>query len=167
MIVSIYIVTHTSVDRDMCEAKIIGVCNILEVAAGMMQKCIYNQFESNKKWWEDEEDEDAINGLYQEWIDENYVDDEHLIWSYTDECDECEYHLQIHTAFFEFEPELHDAYVILHTCIDGIKNETNLLGVYASQKKAEEALKSFDLVDNCEDSFVENIISIEKCTIEV
>ena len=151
----------------MCEAKIIGVCNILEVAAGMMQKCIYKQFESNKEWWEDEDDEQIVDVQYREWIDENYIDDEHLIWIYTDECDEIEHRLQIHTVFFELEAELRDVYVILHTCVDGVDNKTNLLGVFASQKKAEEALKSFDLVDNCEDSFVENIISIEKCTIEV
>ena len=55
------------------------------MAVAKLRKHIAETFENNKEWLEDEEDEDAINEQYQEWIDENYLDDEHLAWLYTND----------------------------------------------------------------------------------
>ena len=103
------------------------------------------------EWWEDEEDENAINEQYQEWIAENYIDDEHLAWSYTDD-DGVEHLFKIVAAEIESGIPLQEAFAVLHTCVDGVDNKTELVGVYISQEDADKALEI--LKANGEDAYI-------------
>lgn len=154
-------------DFESCSHSVIGACNSLDSAVVKLHKHITEAFEDNKEWWDDEEDEDAINEPYQEWIDENYLDDEHLAWSYTDD-DGIEYLFKIVAAEIEYSSPLQDVYVVLYTCIDGCDNNTELIGVYPSQEEANMAMETCqtEYVCNDKDGFMENVFSVEKVAIE-
>ena len=113
-------------------------------------------------------DEDAINEQYQEWIAENQNDDEHLAWSYTDD-DGVEYQFKIVAAEIESGFPLQEAFAVLHTCVDGVDNKTELVGVYTSQEDADKALETCQSEAQCEedeDCFIENVVTVERFTIE-
>ena len=158
----IFIITHTSIDEDTSNVKVIGAYTSLENAVEEMQNAIYNEFEENKEWWEDDDEgDDYIEEQYQEWIEEQYADDECSLWAYTSD-DPVEHTFKIHTAPIDFMSELQDAYAVLHTRIDGVDNQTELIGVYATQKEADIAMKEYD-----EEEDIENILSISRFSIGV
>ena len=158
----IYIITHTSIDEDSGDAKVIGAYTSLENAVEKMQNAIYEEFDENKEWWEDDDEgDDYIEEQYQEWIEEQYADDERTLWTYTSD-DPAEYTFKIHIVPLDFKTELQDAYVVLHTRIDGVDNQTELIGVYATQKEADLAVKKYD-----EDGDIENILSISRLSIGI
>ena len=158
----IYIITYTSIDEDTGDAKIVGAYSTPNIATEEMYKVIYAEFEDNKEWWEDDDEgDDYIEEQYQEWIEEQYADDERTLWTYTSD-DPAEYTFKIHIVQLVFKTELQDAYVVLHTRIDGEDNQTELIGVYATQKEADLAVKEYD-----EDGDIENILSISRLSIGV
>lgn len=164
----IYLITSHEADFESCTHSVIGACKALDLAVTKLRERIAETFEDNKEWWEDEENEDAINEQYQEWIDENYLDDEHLAWSYTDD-DGVEYLFNIVVAEIESGFPLQEAFAVLHTCIDGVDNKTELVGVYTSQEDADKALETYQSEAQCEedeDCFIENVVTVERFTIE-
>lgn len=166
--VCLYLITSHEADFESCTHSVIGACKALDLVVAKLREHIAETFEDNKEWWEDEENEDAINEQYQEWIDENYLDDEHLAWSYTDD-DGIEYLFKIVVAEIESDSPLQETYVILHTCIDGVDNKTEVVGIYTSQKDADKALEAYQSEVQCEedeDCFVENVVTVERFAIE-
>ena len=162
------LITYQGVDTEYCTHSVIGACKALDLAVAKLREHIAVTFEDNKEWWEDEDDEDVINEQYQEWIDENYLDDEHLAWSYTDD-DGVEYLFKIVAAEIESDSLLQEAFAVLHTCVDGVDNKTELVGVYTSQEDADKALEAYQSEARCEedeDCFVENVVTVERFTIE-
>ena len=61
---------------------------------------------------------------------------------------------------------LQEAFAVLHTCIDGVDNTTELVGVYTSQEDADKALEAYRSEVQCEDCFVEHVVTVERFTIE-
>ena len=168
MKVLLYLIISHETDFESCTHSVIGACKALDLAVAKLREHIAETFEDNKEWWEDEENEDAINEQYQEWIDENYLDDEHLAWSYTDD-DGIEYLFKIVAAEIESGSPLQEAFAVLYTCIDGVDNKTELVGVYTSQEDADKALEAYQAEARCEedeDYFVENVLTVERFTIE-
>ena len=169
--VCLYLIISHEADFESCTHSVIGACMALDLAVAKLREHIAVTFENNKEWWEDEEDEedeDAINEQYQEWIAENYIDDEHLAWSYTDD-DGVEYLFKIVAAEIESNSMSQEAFAVLHTCIDGIDNTTELVGVYTSQEDADKALEAYRSEVQCEedeDCFIENVVTVERFTIE-
>ena len=163
----VFLITSHEADFESCTHSVIGACKALDLAVAKLREHIAVTFEDNKEWWEDEDDEDAINEQYQEWIAENYLDDEHLAWSYTDD-DGVEYLFKIVAAEIESDSLLQEAFAVVHTCIDGIDNTTELVGVYTSQEDANMVLITYraECVCDDEDGFVENVVTVERVTIE-
>lgn len=162
---SLYLIISHEADFESCTHSVIGACKALDLAVTKLREHIAVTFEDNKEWWEDEEDENAINEQYQEWIDENYLDDEHLAWSYTDN-DGVENLFKIVAAEIESDSMSQEAFAVLHTCIDGVDNTTELVGVYPSQEDADKALEAYRSEVQCEDCFVEHVVTVERFTIE-
>ena len=160
----LYLLYFHEADSESCTHSVIGASKALDLAVAKLREHIAETFENNKEWWEDEEDEDAINEQYQEWIAENYIDDEHLAWSYTD--DGVEYLFKIVVAEIESDSMSQEAFAVLHTCIDGVDNTTELVGVYTSQEDADKALEAYRSEVQCEDCFVEHVVTVERFTIE-
>ncbi|MBO5836007.1 MAG: hypothetical protein J6R12_08200 [Bacteroidales bacterium] len=164
----LYLLHFYEADFESCTHSVIGACKALDLAVAKLREHIAETFEGNKEWWEDEEDENAINEQYQEWIAENYMDDEHLAWSYTD--DDCvEYLFKIVAAEIESDSLSQEAFAVLHTCIDGVDNRTELVGVYTSQEDADKALETYQSEAQCEedeDCFIENVVTVERFTVE-
>ena len=152
----LYIVVSHDVDADFTTHSLVGVYSSLETAATQMQKAIYNEFEDNKEWWEDEDVESAEE-QYIEWIEENYVDEEHLQWSYTDD-DPVEHAYRIQAA--EVEDCYGELYVLICTRVDGIENLTEVLGVYNSQDDADHALETFESNTADDDAYLEVTASV-------
>lgn len=164
----LYLLYFHEADFESGTHSVIGACNALDLAVAKLREHIAETFEDNKEWWEDEEDEDAINEQYEEWIDENYLDEEHLVWTYTDD-DGIEYLFMIVAAEIGSGSPSQEAFAVLHTCIDGVDNKTELVGVYTSQEDADMALEAHQLAIQCEedvDSFIENVVTVERFTIE-
>ncbi len=162
---SLYLTISHEADFESCTHSVIGACKALDLAVAKLIKHIAETFENNKEWWEDEEDEDAINEQYQKWIAENYLDDELLAWSYTDD-DGVEYLFKIVAAEMESDSMSQEAFAVLYTCIDGVDNTTELVGVYTSQEDADKALEAYRSEVQCEDCFVEHVVTVERFTIE-
>ena len=161
----VFLITSHEADFESCTHSVIGACRALDLAVAKLREHIAVTFEDNKGWWEDEDDEDAINEQYEEWIAENYLDDEHLAWSYTDD-DGIEYLFKIVAAEIELDSMSQEAFAVLHTCIDGVDNTTELVGVYTSQEDADKALEEYRSEVQCEDCFVEHVVTVERFTIE-
>lgn len=158
----LYLLFSHEADFESCTHSVIGACKALDLAVAILREHIAGTFEDNKECWEDE---DAIDERYQEWIDENYLDDEHFVWSYTDD-DGTEYLFKIVAAEIESGFPLQEAFAILHTCVDGVDNKTELVGVYTSQEDADKALEAYRSEVQCEDCFVEHVVTVERFTIE-
>ena len=164
----LYLLYFHEADFESCTHSVIGACKALDLVVAKLREHIAETFEDNKEWWEDEENEDAINEQYQEWIDENYLDDEHLAWSYTDD-DGIEYLFKIVVAEIESDSPLQEAFAVLHTCIDGVDNKTELVGVYTSQEDADKALEACQSEARCEedeDCFIENVVTVGRFSVE-
>ena len=138
MIKSLYLIISHEADFESCTHSVIGACNALDLAVAKLQEHIAETFEDDNEWWEDENDENAINEQCQEWIDENYLDDEHLAWSYTDE-DGIEYLFQIVAAEIESDSLLQEAFSylsnpLLHCTnrIENCQNRNTNIGKYCS-----------------------------------
>ena len=162
---SLYLTISHEADFESCTHSVIGACKALDLVVAKLREHIAVTFEDNKEWWEDEENENAINEQYQEWIDENYLDDEHLAWAYTND-DSIEYLFKIVAAEIESDSLLQEAFAVLYTCIDGVDNKTELVGVYTSQEDADKALEAYRSKVQCEDCFIENVVTVERFTIE-
>ena len=164
----LYLLYFHEADFESCTHSVICACKALDLAVAKLIEHIAETFEGNKEWWEDEENEDAINEQYQEWIAQNYIDDEHLAWSYTDD-DGVEYLFKIIAAEVESDSMPQEAFAVLHTCIDGVDNKTELVGVYTSQEDADKALEAYQSEaqrEEDEDCFVEHVVTVERFTIE-
>ena len=162
------LITYHGVDTEYCTHSVIGACKALDLVVAKLRERITVTFEDNKEWWEDEENENAINEQYEEWIDENYLDDEHLAWSHTDD-DGVEYLFKIVAAEIESDSLLQEAFAVLHTCVDGVDNKTELVGVYTSQEDADKALEACQSEARCEedeDCFIENVVTVERFSVE-
>ena len=168
MRVCLYLIISHEADFESCTHSVIGACKALDLVVAKLREHIAVTFEDNKEWWEDEDDEDAINEQYQEWIAENYLDDEHLAWSYTDD-DGVEYLFKIVAEEIESSIPLQEAFAVLHTCVDGVDNKTELVGVYTSQEDADKALETYLSEAQCEEDeecFIEHVVTVERFTIE-
>ena len=160
----LYLILSHEIDTDSVFHSLIGAHKSLETAIARMQKAIYDEFEEIKEWWEDDEDDDSIEEQYQEWIEENYLDEEHTSWSYTDD-DPVEHTFKIHSV--EVENGDDELYAMICTRVDGVENKSYVLGIYSPQELADEALDAFesDEEDN-EDEYIEVVTSIKKFIIE-
>lgn len=156
----LYFVLSHEIDADSAFHSLIGVHKSLEAAVARMQKTIYDEFEEIKEWWED--DDDTVEEQYQEWIEENYLDEKCTLWSYTDD-DPVEHTFNIHSV----EVGNGELYALLCTRVDGVNNKTEVLGVYNSQDAADMALEAFesDQKEN-DDDCLEVVTSVMKFTIE-
>lgn len=166
----LYIIVNSCIDADTASHTVTGASGSLKSAVAQMREQIAESFEDNKDWWEDEEDEDAINEQYNEWIDENYQDEELCFWTYTDD-DEVEHNYQILTTETKMDEHLKEAYAVLHTCVDGMDNRTSLIGVYATEEEGNLVLEKYlsandEKEENEDDCYIENLISVEKFSIE-
>lgn len=159
----LYLISSHEVDTDSAFHSLIGAHKSLEAAVTRMQKAIYDEFEDIKEWWEDEEDDDSVEEQYQEWIEENYIDDECTLWSYTDD-DPVEHTFQIHSV--EVDNDLSEPYALLCTRVDGVDNKTEVLGVYSSQDAADKALEAFEASEEENDDDFEVATSVKKFIIE-
>ena len=160
----LYLILSHEIDADSVFHSLIGAHKSLETAIARMQKAIYDEFEEIKEWWEDDEDDDSIEEQYQEWIEENYLDEEHTSWSYTDD-DPVEHIFKIHSV--EVENGDDELYAMICTRVDGVENKSYVLGVYSSQNAADSALEAFEPneEENDDDDF-EVVTSIKKFIIE-
>lgn len=161
MIQKLYLLLSHDIDADFASHTLIGAYRLLESAVTQMQKAIYNEFDEIKEWWEDDEEE-SVEEQYQEWIEENYLDDEQTSWSYTDD-EPVEHTYKIQTV--EVDDNGGDMYALICTRVDGVENRTDVLGVYNSQQTANEDLEAFESNDD-NDSYLEVVTSIKKFSIE-
>lgn len=159
----IYIVTSTSVDEDGSYSGIVGTYTSLSTAVEKMRVYIVDEFDEIKEWWEDEEDDGTVEEQYQEWIDENYIDDEHTSWSYTDD-DPVEHTYKIHSV--EVDGDKGEMFALLCTRLDGIDNRTDVLGVYSSRDAADEALAIFEAENEDDGTYYEVTASVQKIVIK-
>ena len=157
----LYLILSHEIDTDSAFHSLIGTHKSLEAAIARMQKVIYDEFEDIKEWWEDDEDDDSVEEQYQEWIEANYLNDEHTSWSYTDD-DPVEHTFKIHSV--EVNNDGSELYALLCTRVDGMDNKTEVLGVYNSQNAANEALATFEA--ESDDYCCEVVTSVKKIAIE-
>jgi hypothetical protein len=67
------------------------------------------------------------------------------------------------------DEHLKEAYAVLHTCVDGMDNRTSLIGVYATEEEGNLVLEKYLSANDEEgedDCYIENLISVEKFSIE-
>ena len=164
MMQKVYIIVSHEIDTDLAFHSLIGVHKSLETAVTRAQKAIYDKFEEIKEWWEEDEDDDSVEEQYQEWIEENYLNEECTLWSYTDD-DPVEHTFQIHPI--EVDGDEEEMFVLLCTRVDGMDNKTEVLGVYSSQDAANDALEAFESSEeeNDDDNY-EIVTSVKKFIIE-
>ncbi|MBE6188908.1 MAG: hypothetical protein E7143_07275 [Rikenellaceae bacterium] len=158
----LFVVVSHNVDADFTTHSLVGAYSTLKTAVAQMREIIYNEFEDIKEWWEDD-DEQSVEEQYTEWIEENYVDEEHLQWSYTDD-DPVEHLFKIQSV--EVENCCGEIYALLCTRVDGADNQTDVLGVYTSQDTADKALEALETNNAEDDTYLEVTASVEKITIE-
>jgi hypothetical protein len=160
----LYIILSHDIDTESASNALVGVHRTLDAAIVQMRDAIYHNFEDIKEWWEEtDEEEDSSEEQYQEWIDDNFLDDQHTLWSYTDD-DPVEHKLAIHTV--EVDDCNGDLYAIICTRVDGMDNKTVVLGVYNSQASANEALEAFESDRDKDGDNIEVVVSVEKLSIE-
>ena len=159
----LYIILSHDIDTESASNALIGVYCTLDAAISQMQKAIYNEFEDIKEWWEEtDEEEDSSEEQYQEWIDDNFLDDQHTLWSYTDD-DPVEHTFKIHHVEVDSDESM--LYALICTRVDGVNNTTDVLGIYDYINDAGEALIEFELnVDR--DSYYDIVTSVEEFTIQ-
>ena len=158
----LYIILSHDIDTESASNALVGVHRTLDAAIVQMRDAIYHNFEDIKEWWEEtDEDEDSSEEQYQEWIDDNFLDDQHTLWSYTDD-DPVEHTFKIH--HIEVDSDESMLYALICTRVDGVENTTEVLGIYDYINDAGEALIEFELnVDR--DSYYDIVTSVEEFTI--
>ena len=158
----LYIILSHDIDTESASNALVGVHRTLDAAIVQMRDAIYHNFEDIKEWWEEtDEEEDSSEEQYQEWIDDNFLDDQHTLWSYTDD-DPVEHTFKIH--HIEVDSDESMLYALICTRVDGVENTTELLGIYDYINDAGEALIEFELnVDR--DSYYDIVTSVEEFTI--
>lgn len=158
----LYIILSHDIDTESASNALVGVHRTLDAAIVQMRDAIYHNFEDIKEWWEEtDEEEDSSEEQYQEWIDDNFLDDQHTLWSYTDD-DPVEHTFKIH--HIEVDSDESMLYALICTRVDGVNNTTDVLGIYDYINDAGEALIEFELnVDR--DSYYDIVTSVEEFTI--
>jgi hypothetical protein len=158
----LYIILSHDIDTESASNALVGVHRTLDAAIVQMRDAIYHNFEDIKEWWEEtDEEEDSSEEQYQEWIDDNFLDDQHTLWSYTDD-DPVEHTFKIH--HIEVDSDESMLYALICTRVDGVENTTELLGIYDYINDAGEALIEFELnVDR--DSYYDIVTSVEEFTV--
>lgn len=154
----LYLIISHEIDTESASNALIGVYCTLDVAIAQMRDVIYHKFEDIKEWWEEtDEGEDSSEEEFQEWIEDNYLNDEHTLWSYTDD-DPVEHAYKIQSV--EVEYDCSDLYALICTRVDGVENRTDVLGVYGSQNVADEELVMFEA--ESDDDYYEVVTSVIK-----
>ena len=158
----LYIILSHDIDTESASNALVGVHRTLDAAIVQMRDAIYHNFENIKEWWEEtDEEEDSSEEQYQEWIDDNFLDDQHTLWSYTDD-DPVEHTFKIH--HIEVDSDESMLYALICTRVDGVENTTEVLGIYDYINDAGEALIEFELnVDR--DSYYDIVTSVEEFTV--
>ena len=158
----LYLILSHEIDTESASNALIGVYCTLDAAISQMRKAIYNEFEDIKEWWEEDEDDESTEEQYQEWIEENYLNGEHTLWSYTDD-DPVEHTFKIH--HMEVDSDERMLYVLICTRVDGVNNTTDVLGIYDHINYAGDALMEFEInVDR--NSYYDIVTSVEEFTIQ-
>lgn len=158
----LYLILSHEIDTESASNALIGVYCTLDAAISQMQKAIYNEFEDIKEWWEEDEDDESAEEPYQEWIEENYLNGEHTLWSYTDD-DPVEHTFKIHHVEVDSDESM--LYALICTRVDGVNNTTDVLGIYDHINYAGDALMEFEInVDR--NSYYDVVTSVEEFTIQ-
>ena len=161
---------RTEVDYESVTHEVAGGFPTAALAAERMRALIAEQFEANKEWWEYEEDETAVVAAYEEWIEENFQDEETHEWSYTDVDDGIEYQYRICQASLEADVELSEVYAVVSSHVTGECNYSIVRGLYVSeQEAAAEAVRLQEIYDaeaEDEEFQVEHFASSELVKIE-
>lgn len=158
----LYLIVSHEIDTESASNALIGVYCTLDAAISQMQKAIYNEFEDIKEWWEEDEDDESAEEQYQEWIEENYLNGEHTLWSYTDD-DPVEHTFKIHHVEVDSDESM--LYALICTRVDGVNNTTDVLGIYDHINYAGDALMEFEInVDR--NSYYDVVTSVEEFTIQ-
>ena len=157
----LYLILSHNIDTESASNALIGVYCTLDAAISQMQKAIYNEFEDIKEWWEEDEDDESTEEQYQEWIEENYLNGEHTLWSYTDD-DPVEHTFKIQHVEVDSDESM--LYALICTRVDCVENTTEVLGIYDYINDAGGALIEFELnVDR--DSYYDIVTSVEEFTV--
>ena len=157
-----YLILSHDIDTESASNALVGVHRTLDAAIAQMRDEIYRHFEDIKEWWEEtDEEEDSSEEEYQEWIDDNFLNDQHTLWSYTDD-DPVEHTFKIH--HIEVDSDESMLYALICTRVDGVENTTEVLGIYDHIMDAGDALMEFEInVDR--DSYYDVVTSVEEFTI--
>ena len=134
----------------------------MNVAIVQMRDVIYHKFEDIKEWWEEtDEGGNSSEEEFQEWINDNYFDDQHTLWSYTND-DPVEHTFKIHHVEVDSDESM--LYALICTRVDGVNNTTDVLGIYDHINNAGDALMEFEInVDR--NSYYDVVTSVEEFTI--
>lgn len=158
----LYLIVSHEIDTESASNALIGVYCTLDAAIAQMRDVIYHKFEDIKEWWEEDEDDESAEEQYQEWIEENYLNGEHTLWSYTDD-DPVEHTFKIHHVEVDSDESM--LYALICTRVDGVNNTTDVLGIYDHINYAGDALMEFEInVDR--NSYYDVVTSVEEFTIQ-
>lgn len=158
----LYIILSHDIDTESASNALVGVHRTLDAAITQMRDEIYRHFEDIKEWWEEtDEEEDSSEEEYQEWIDDNFLNDQHTLWSYTDD-DPVEHTFKIQHVEVDSGEDM--LYALICTRVDGVENTTEVFGIYDHIMDAGDALMEFEInVDR--DSYYDVVTSVEEFTI--
>lgn len=158
----LYLIISHEIDTESASNALIGVYCTLDVAIAHMRDVIYHKFEDIKEWWkETDEGENSSEEEFQEWINDNYFDDRHTLWSYTND-DPVEHTFKIHHVEVDSDESM--LYALICTRVDGVNNTTDVLGIYDHINNAGDALMEFEInVDR--NSYYDVVTSVEEFTI--
>lgn len=158
----LYLIISHEIDTESASNALIGVYCTLDVAIAQMRDVIYHKFEDIKEWWEDtDEGKNSSEEEFQEWINDNYFDDQHTLWSYTND-DPVEHTFKIHHVEVDSDESM--LYALICTRVDGVDNTTDVLGIYDHINNAGDALMEFEInVDR--NSYYDVVTSVEEFTI--
>lgn len=158
----LYLIISHEIDTESASNALIGVYCTLDVAIAQMRDVIYHKFEDIKEWWEEtDEGENSSEEEFQEWINDNYFDDQHTLWSYTND-DPVEHTFKIHHVEVDSDESM--LYALICTRVDGVNNTTDVLGIYDHINNAGDALMEFEInVDR--NSYYDVVTSVEEFTI--
>ena len=164
----VFIIVRSEINFESVAHEVAGGFPTAALAAERMRALIAEQFEANKEWWEDEEDDTAVEAAYEEWIEENFRDEEGHEWNYTDVDDGVEYQYRICHASLETDVELSEVFAVVITHCMGGKNDSTVSGVFAYEPhSAVEVLqKIYDLEAEESEGLVERFVSAELVRIE-
>jgi hypothetical protein len=157
----LYLIISHEIDTESASNALIGVYCTMDVAIAQMRDVIYHKFEDIKEWWEEGDEDESFEEQYQEWIEDNYLNDEHTLWSYTDD-DPVEHTFKIHHVEVDSDESM--LYALICTRVDGVNNTTDVLGIYDRINNAGDAFMEFEInVDR--NSYYDVVTSVEEFTI--